>query len=164
MIIELIKAFKDAYNKIYAEKIIAKKRIKEIEKLLKEWENRIDDIKLVEKTLIDNWHYLPIKQRKDYIQKTVDLIHYGFDIEYHDDGRCTYYGGYYYGLKKIYKNIVDVLQSYKNDMKHSYKNYEYDYVINDYIECSNKINLLMEKYGILEKSDNNVLTNELTNE
>ena len=89
MIIDLIKAFKDAYNKIYAEKITAKNHIKEIKELLKEWEDRNNNIRLAEKILKDNWHYLPIIQRRDFIQKTVDLINYGFDVKYNDDGTIT---------------------------------------------------------------------------
>lgn len=155
MIKDLYFAIVKAYKEVYAEKIEAKEKIKEIKNLLKEWENRTEDIKKVENLLTVNWHYLPIKQRKDYIQRTVDLIHYGFDIEYHEDGTRTYYGGYDFGLKKMYKNIADVLQSYNDNMKSLYKKREYDNVIKDYDECINYINSLLEKYGILEKSNNN---------
>jgi len=156
MIIELFKAFKDAYIKIYAEKIAAKKYIKEIKNLRKEWEDRANDITSVERILQNNWRFLPINQRKDYIQKTIDLIHYGFDVEYHDDGTRTYNGGYNNGLRYIYNDIFLIVRGYLNEMKYSYKHNEYQDVISTYRECINKINEKLEMYHII----NNIKDNE----
>ena len=150
MIIDLIQAIKDAYNKIYAEKIEAKSKIKIAKKLFNEWKDRANNIKLVENLLKDNWQFLPIKQRKDYIQKTVDLIHHGFDVEYHEDGSITYYGGYDFGLKNMYDRIVDIIKGNLKDMKDLYENHEYQKVIKAYDNCIDEINEKLVKYHILE--------------
>jgi hypothetical protein len=155
MIIDLIKAFKDAYNKIYAEKITAKNHIKEIKELLKEWEDRNNNIRLAEKILKDNWHYLPIIQRRDFIQKTVDLIDYGFDVKYNDDGTITYFCLYNNGLKDIYNNICYMIKGYLGEMKHSYKHNDYQDVIDTYQDCINRINEKLETYQIINSNKDN---------
>ena len=104
-----IEVFKKTWYETNKDKIRSKEQIKEIEELANTYKKLTEDIKNVYRLLNTNWKYFPIKQRKDYIKKTVNLISYGFDIEYHDDGRYTLNGGYANGLINIYESIYELL-------------------------------------------------------
>ena len=108
---KFILAFKEAYQKINADKIQARNHIKEMEKLQTHFYCDHQIALKIEEYLGAIWQSLPIKQRKDYVQKTLDLFHYGFDVKYHEDGTRTYYGGYDYGLTKIYNHLEKTLFS-----------------------------------------------------
>lgn len=153
MILDLVIAFKKAWKEINKDKIRSKEQIKAIKTLANEWKERTEDIKNVEKLLTKNWKYLPIAQRKDYIQKTVDLIHYGFDVEYHDDGTRTYFGSYGYGLTQIYNDTYKFVVYKYNDMKRHYNKRHYATVNSIYKNCIDCINEKLEKYHILENNN-----------
>ena len=70
MILDLVIAFKKALAEINKDKIRSKEQINEIKALMNQWKERASDIKKVEDILSKHWKYLPIKQRKDYVQKT----------------------------------------------------------------------------------------------
>ena len=148
-ILDLVIAFKKAWEEINKDKTRSKEQIKAIKSLVNEWEERTDDIKKVEDILSKHWKYLPINQRKDYVQKTYDLIHYGFDVEYHNDGTRTYYGGYDYGLIQIYDSIYKYIACKYNDMKHNYNKRNYATVNSIYENCLDHINEKLEQYHIL---------------
>ena len=109
---DFIEVFKKTWNETNKDKIRSKEQIKEIEELANTYKKLTEDIKNVERLLNLNRKYLPIKQRKDYIKKTVLLISYGFDIEYHDDGGYTLKGGYSNGLIQIYESIYKTINNY----------------------------------------------------
>lgn len=153
MILDLFIAYKKAWAEINKDKIRSKEQINEIKSLMKQWKERASDIKKVEDILSKHWKYLPIKQRKDYVQKTYDLIHYGFDVEYHEDGTRTYYGGYDYGLVQIYYCIYKYIVYKYNEMKHHYNKSNYATVNSIYKNCIGHINVKLELYHILENND-----------
>lgn len=153
MILDLVVAFKKAWAEINKDKIRSKEQINEIKVLMKQWKERADDIKKVEDILYKHWKYLPINQRKDYVQKTYDLIHYGFDVEYHEDGTRTYFKGYDYGLVQIYKDTYEYIVCQYNNMKHHYNKRHYEYVNRIYEDCIDRINEKLEQYHILENNN-----------
>lgn len=153
MILDLVVAFKKAWAEINKDKIRSKEQINEIKSLMKQWKERASDIKKVEDILSKHWKYLPINQRKDYVQKTYDLIHYGFDVEYHEDGTRTYYGGYDYGLVQIYNYIYRYIVCKYNDMKSNYNTRNYATVNSIYEYCIDHINEKLEQYHILENNN-----------
>ena len=153
MILDLVVAFKKAWSEINKDKIRSKEQIKAIKSLANEWKERTDDIKKVEDILTKHWKYLPINQRRDYIQKTYDLFHYGFDVEYHEDGTRTYYGGYDYGLVQIYNDTYEYIVNQYNRMKDFYNSKHYEYVNRIYEDCIDRINEKLKQYHILENDD-----------
>ena len=153
MLLDLFIAFKKAWREINKDKIRSKGQIKEIKLLANEWKERTDDIGKVENILEKHWEYFPINQRKDYIQKTYDLLHYGFDVEYHKDGTRTYFGSYDNGLTKIYNDTFKYIVSQYNDMKDFYNSKDYEYVNRIYENCLYRINKTLEKYHILENNN-----------
>jgi len=153
-ILDLVIAFKKAWKEINKDKTRSKEQIKAIKSLVNDWKERGDDIKKVEDILSKHWIYLPINQRRDYVQKTIDLIHYGFDVEYHNDGTRTYFGGYDYGLAQIYDSIYKYIVCKYNDMKHQYNKRNYTTVNSIYENCLDHINEKLEQYNI--KKNNNV--------
>lgn len=153
MILDLVVAFKKAWAEINKDKIRSKEQIKAIKSLANDWKERADDIKKVEVILSKHWKYLPINQRRDYIQKTYDLIHYGFDVEYHEDGTRTYYGGYDYGLVQIYNYIYRYIVCQYNDMKDFYHSKDYESVNRINENCIDHINEKLKQYHILENNN-----------
>ena len=145
---DFIEVFKKTWHEINKDKIRSKEQIKEIEALANTYKKLIEDIKNVERLLNINWKYLPIKQRKDYIKKTVNLISYGFDIEYHDDGGYTLNGPYSNGLIQIYESIHKTLMDYHYDMKSYYHEKDYSFVNRLYENCINKVDQTLIKYNI----------------
>ena len=116
-VFNFIDTFKVTWDEINKDKKRSKKQMQEIKSLANTWKKRAEDIKNVENILKDNWAYLPVDQRKDYIQKTIDLVHHGFNVEYHEDGTRTYYGGYENGLINIYESIYELLLYEYSNMK-----------------------------------------------
>lgn len=148
MLFDFIEVFKKTWYEINKDKIRSKEQIKEIEALANTYKKLIEDIKNVYHLLNRNWEYLPIKQRKDYIKKTVNLISYGFDIEYHDDGGYTLKGGYSNGLIQIYESIYKTIMNYHYDMKSYYHEKDYSFVNRLYENCINKVDQTLIEYNI----------------
>ena len=145
---DFIEVFKKTWYETNKDKIRSKEQIKEIEELANTYKKLTEDIKNVYHLLNTNWKYLPIKQRKDYIIKTVNLISYGFDIEYHDDGGYTLKGGYSNGLIQIYESIYKTLMNYHYDMKSYYHEKDYSFVNRLYENCINKVDQTLIEYNI----------------
>ena len=145
---DFIEVFKKTWYETNKDKIRSKEQIKEIEELANTYKKLTEDIKNVYHLLNTNWEYLPIKQRKDYIKKTVNLISYGFDIEYHDDGGYTLNGGYANGLINIYESIYKTLMNYHYDMKSYYHEKDYSFVNRLYENCINKVDQTLINYNI----------------
>ena len=147
-ILDLVIAFKKAWGGINKDKIRSQIQLDEIKKLVDQWKELTDDMKKVEDILSKHWKYLPITQRKDYIQKTYDLLHYGFDA-----GTSTYFRGYSYGLTQIYKDTYEYIVCQYNNMKHYYNKRHYEYVNRIYEDCIDRINEKLEQYHILENNN-----------
>jgi len=151
IISEFIFAFKETWKEINKDKIRSKTQINEIKALMNEWKERIEDIKKVENILSKHWYYIPAVQRKDYIQKTYDLIHYGFNVEYHEDGSRTYRGSYDYGLTKMYNCIYNILHNNYTNLMSYYNKNNYLMVDKTYKNCLECVNEKLESYGITQK-------------
>lgn len=142
---EFIKAFKDAYYTININKFNAKNAIedyrKEVErfsKVAKKMANLCDD-------LIDVYEYFPLKERYDFINKTMFLLSYGrkdsngglIDI-------CGLRGLYYseadYGITKLI-----LLEDLYNEGK-------YDEVMAKTEEYNNRLEEFYVIYGIKENT------------
>ena len=103
----------------------------------------------IEENLSSIWKDLPVKQRKNYIQKTLDLLHYGFYVTYHEDGSRTY-GGFDFGITAIYKSLEDYVNADIERCRAYYLNHEYQMVELVYNESIANINNKLVRYGILE--------------
>lgn len=113
---ELFKIFKTTYQTYYAEKIKAKLLIKDYQNKVNSIENVGNKLYNIANDLHTVYRFLPIKERQDFIQKTIDLINYGYE------GRVFGYGGEYKRLLTDMKNNLKVLKLH-------YKNSHYNYVI-----------------------------------
>ena len=151
-VFNFIDTFKVTWNEINKDKKRSKDQIQEIKSLANAWKKRAEDIKNVENILKDNWEYLPVDQRKDYIQKTIDLIHHGFNVKYYEDGTRTYYGGYVYGLINIYEYIHETILYEYSNMKNYYNSKDYEYVNRLYENCIKQIDKTLIKYNIKQNS------------
>lgn len=80
---EFIKAFKDAYNAINVNKIDAKKAIDDYNRKVVRIVYTADSLKIIFARLEAIYSCFPIKERQDFIQKTLDLLRYG---RYDDNG------------------------------------------------------------------------------
>ena len=80
---EFIKAFKDAYNTINVNKIDAKKSIDDYSKKVLRIVYIADSLKIIFARLEAIYSSFPIKERQDFIQKTLGLLRYG---RYDDNG------------------------------------------------------------------------------
>ena len=149
---DFIEVFKKTWYETNKDKIRSKEQIKEIEELANTYKKLTEDIKNVYRLLNTNWKYLPIKQRKDYIKKTVNLISYGFDIEYRDDGGYTLNGGYANGLINIYESIYKTINNYHYDMKSYYHEKDYSFVNRLYENCIKQVDKTLIKYNIKQNS------------
>ena len=149
MKLDLIIAIKEAYKKIYADKIKAKKLIKELNDLKLHFSYVSQVSAKIEENLSSIWKDLPIKQRRDYIQRTLDLLQYGFDVTYHEDGSRTY-SGFSFGITAIYKSLEDYVNADIEKCKVYYSNHEYQLIESVYNKSITDINNKLVRYGILE--------------
>ena len=149
MKIDLIIAIKEAYKKIYADKIKAKKLIKKLNDLKLHFSYVSQVSAKIEENLSSIWKDLPIKQRRDYIQKTFDLLHSGFDVTYHEDGSRTY-SGFSFGITAIYKSLENYVNKCIERCRAYYLNHEYQMVESVYNDSIAEINDRLVRYGILE--------------
>ena len=74
---EFIEAFKDAYYTININKFNAKEAIEDYRKEVKQFSDIAKMMNNLYDDLTDAYRYFPIKERCDFIQKTVDLLRYG---------------------------------------------------------------------------------------
>ena len=74
---EFIEAFKDAYNTVNVVKINAKKAIDAFSKKVDDIVYATDSLRIIFTRLEGVYKYFPIKERQDFIQKTLDLLRYG---------------------------------------------------------------------------------------
>ena len=135
---EFIKAFKDAYNTINVNKIVAKKAIDNYSNKVDYIVYTTDSLKIIFERLEAIYYYFPIKERRDFIQKTLDLLRYGIkDDNGHFKDFC--------GFMKLY---ISKANGAKNNLAHLnelYKESKYDEVK----ECAKKYLEQIEEFYVL---------------
>ena len=118
---EFIKAFKDAYNTINVNKINAKKAIDDYSKEVNDIVYAADSLKIIFVRLEAIYSCFPIKERRDFIQKTLDLLRYG---RRNDNGDLKDF----YGLRSLYHSNANYAKNNLARLKYLYKKGRYDEV------------------------------------
>ena len=121
-----IRDFIVAYKTAYSARISAKDKIKMMKVQHKKFRQLHELCKRIEKDLGDIYHFCPTNQRQDFIQKTLDFFHYGFDILYKKDGRTTYFGGRDYGWTRRIGDIESHIAFAISDSWTDYSNSRYN--------------------------------------
>ena len=125
---EFIKAFKDAYNTINVNKFNAKKSIDNFKKEADDIVYIADSLKFIFSRLEAIYSCFPIKERQDFIQKTLDLLRYG---RKDDNGGlkdiCGWYGLYSSQAEYVKTKLKELNKLYKEGKYHEiiYKAEEY---------------------------------------
>lgn len=112
--------FRKVYNEHFAMKIQARDAIKE-------YKSKMDSIGRVYNLLNETYHnldevylQLPIKERKDIIQPTIDLLRWGIrmkeDGSYYGNGFIVMYSNLHYKMKSDYKYINLLYKEKKYDL------------------------------------------------
>lgn len=140
---EFIKAFKDAYNTINVNKINAKKAIDGYSTKVDHIIYVSDSLKIILERLEAIYSYLPIKERQDFIQKTVDLIRYGGKD---DNGDLKYYCG----LRALYHSNANCAKNNLSNLKNLYKEGKYDKVMEWAKEYSERLEEFRFLYNITD--------------
>lgn len=140
---EFIEAFKNAYNTINANKINAKKAIDDYKKEVDHIVYAVDSLKIIFARLEAIYKYFPIKDRQDFITKTLDLLRYGRkDANGEFKDICGWYALYY-----LHADDANIKLKHMNNF---YKEGKYDEVISLVKECKGKLNEFNVLYGIEE--------------
>lgn len=142
---DFITVFKVALNEVNKEKFLAKEAMSEYTKELNDIECVKTEMKEAFDKLSNVYLYLPKTERKDYIQKTLDLLKCGrphkndtitnvllFDRPLHFVGFFTLYENMYLKMKKnleemrsfykigLYKEVIEMCKEYTNELEHFY--------------------------------------------
>lgn len=140
---EFIEAFKTAYNTINVNKIDAKKAIDDFKKIADDIVYTADSLKIIFARLEAIYSCFPIKERQDFIQKTLDLLRYG---RRDSNGRlkdiCGWYG--------LYSSHASYVKPKLKELNKLYKEGKYSEVMSlarGYTEHLEEFNIL---YGIDE--------------
>ena len=141
---EFIKAFKDAYNTINANKINAKKAIDDYSKEVDDIVYAADSLKIIFVRLKAIYKYFPIKERHDFIQKTLDLLIYG---RRNDNGDLEDF----YGLRSLYTSTADNAKNNLVYLKKLYKKSRYGEVQVLAKEYSERLVNFYILYNIIDK-------------
>lgn len=135
---EFIKAFKDAYNTINVNKINAKKAIDDYSNKVDDIVYAADSLKIIFVRLEAIYSCFPIKERQDFIQKTLDLLRYG---RKNDNGDLKDF----YGIRSLYHSNANYAKNNLAHLKKLYKKGKYDGVI----ECAKEYLERLEEFYIL---------------
>ena len=115
---EFIEAFKNAYNTINVNKIDAKIAIDDYSKEVDGIVYAYDSLKIIFERLEGSYKYFPIKERQDFITKTLDLLRYG---RKDDNGDLKDF----YGLRTLYHSNANYAKNNLAHLKHLYKKGRY---------------------------------------
>ena len=111
---EFIEAFKNAYNTINVNKIDAKKAIDDYSRKVDRIVYTADSLKIIFARLEAIYSCFPIKERQDFIQKTLDLLRYGRND---DNGglkdTCGWCAFYHSNAKCVKNNLAQLKELYK---------------------------------------------------
>lgn len=134
---DFIKAFKQAYCEVNKNKIDAKNAIDNYRKEVEVVKDVAENLKLIHTKLELIYHCLPIKERQNFIQKTLDLFKYG---RINGNGGFMDEGGYCEIYNCQYNDMKDDLHV----MNVLYGNERYEEVI-EYVDLCN---IKLENFGI----------------
>jgi hypothetical protein len=116
---EFIEAFKDAYNTINVNKIDAKKAIDNYSRKVVRIVYTADSLKIIFARLEAIYSCFPIKERQDFIQKTLDILRYGrkYDNGGFKDtcGWCALYISESVGAKNNLAHLKELYKEGKYD-------------------------------------------------
>ena len=133
---EFIAAFKNAYYTININKFNAKNAIEDYRKEVERFSNVAKMLKNLYNDLVDVYEYFPVNERKDFIQKTMDLLIYGRRDSNSDlidmcGWRALYYSKADYGRNNLahledlynegkYNEVMAKTEEYNNRLKEFY--------------------------------------------
>lgn len=140
---EFIKAFKNAYNTINVNKINAKKAIDDYSKEVDDIVYADDSLKLIFVRLEAIYTCFPIKERQDFIQKTLDLLRYG---RKNDNGDFKDF----YGFRSLYHSNANCAKNNLVHLKELYKEGKYDEVKAWAKEYSRRLEDFYVLYNIID--------------
>lgn len=140
---EFINAFKDAYNTINVNKFAAKKAIDDFKKEADDIVYTADALKIIFAKLETTYDCFPIKERQDFIQKTLDLLVYG---RRDDNGGLKDICGW----RSLWRSQVDYVNTKLKALKKLYKEGKYNEVISLARECNEHLEEFNILYGIVE--------------
>jgi hypothetical protein len=143
---EFIKAFKDAYNTININKINAKMAINKFKRKVDSIVYTADSLEIIFERLDANYICFPIKERYDFIKKTLDLLRYG---RKDDNGDLKDFCG----LKTAYHSNAYCAKNNLAHLKHLYKKGRYDEVEVLAKEYSEKLEEFYVLYNIIDISN-----------
>lgn len=138
---EFIKAFKDAYYIININAFNARKAINDFKKEVDDIIYTADSLKIIFARLEAIYSRFPIKERQDFIQKTLDLLRYG---------RRDSNGGFIdiYGWCELYYNEAARWRDNLVHLENLYNEGNYDEVMTKAEEYSNRLEEFYILYGI----------------
>ncbi len=142
---EFIEAFKNAYNTINVNKINAKKAIDGYSKEVDDIVYTADSLKIIFIRLEAVYSSFPIKERQDFITKTLDLLRYG---RKDDDGNLKDFCGF----RALYTSTANGAKNNLAYLNELYKEGKYDEVVANAKVYSERLEDFYVLYGIEEKS------------
>ena len=134
----LLETIERTWKELRKEKNEAKKVLKDIQVVVEHWERMWKTAENIEKELSEIYHELPESQRQDYVQKTMDLLNYGFDIdvEWRSDG---FIGIFHY--------IYTVCLRYQKQAEKLYKEKNYEGGVRKLEELKSEVEQIKVTYG-----------------
>ena len=137
---EFIEAFKNAYNTINVNKFDAKKAIDDLDDIV----YTADSLKIIFARLEAIYSCFPIKERQDFITKTLDLLRYG---------RRDANGGLkdICGWQALYRSQANYTKTKLGHLNKLYKECKYTEVIALAKEYNEQLEEFYVLYGIEEK-------------
>lgn len=145
---EFIEAFKNAYNTININKFEAKKAIDDFKKEVDDIVYTADSLKIIFARLEAIYSCFPIKERQDFITKTLDLLRYG---------RRDSNGGFedICGWRALYLSQADYAKLRLEWLNDLYKEGKYTEVIAKAEEYNEQLEEFYIMYGIDENPSKN---------
>lgn len=140
---DFIKAFKQAYCEVNKNKIDAKNAIDNYRKEVDVVKNVAENLKLINTKLKLVYHCLPIKERQNFIQKTLDLFRFG---RINGNGGFMDEGGYCEIYNLQYNHMKDNLRV----MNILYGNERYEEVIGYVEQCNKNIKNFRIKHDLVD--------------
>ncbi len=135
---EFIEAFKVAYNTTNVNKIDAKKSIDDYSKKVDDIVYAADSLKIIFARFEAIYSRFPIKERQDFIQKTLDLLRYG---RKDDDGAFKELCGW----NRLYSSQANYVKTKLKNLDKLYKEGKY----NEVISLAREYNQHLEEFNIL---------------
>lgn len=136
--------FRKTYDEHFALKLKAADSIKE-------YKSKMDSVGrvcyLIDETcrnLDELYFQLPIKERKDFVKSTLNLLKYGIKINEDES-----FSGH--GFDKIYSNLHHRFESVYKEIKKLYKEKRYDDVIERVDDMLTYLDIFYSKYKITEQ-------------